>query len=121
MKTTSTLLITVLLIITTSAFSMTNQEREIKVAKKNTTAFIKAASLTKDEQSQVYKILLDKEQQNTMIKNKYKGDKVAYRSAIKPLNRTFNRQIKDIIGAERMNQVNDYKKAKREALTKSLN
>jgi len=107
---------TILLLISTSVFAMTTQEREVKVAKKNTAAFIKAASLTKDEQVEVYQILLQKEQQYTLAKNEYKGNKVAFKSAIKPINRTTNRQIKDIIGAERMNKVNDYKKAQRAAL-----
>ncbi len=78
--------------------------------------FIKAASLTKDEQVEVYQILLHKEQQYTLAKNEYKGNKVAFKSAIKPINRASNRQIKDIIGAERMKKVNDYKKAQRAAL-----
>ncbi len=118
MRNILTILMMVLLLISSATFAMTSQEREAKVAKKKIANYIKAANLSKDEQEQVYQILLHNEQQYTLAKNKYKGNKVAFKSAIKPINRASNRLIKDTIGTERMNKVNEYKKSKREALNK---
>ncbi len=67
----------------------------------------------------IYQILLNKEKQFTILRKEHKGDKKALKAALKPVNQTTNRKIKDIIGAERMKDVSKYLTAKREANKKS--
>lgn len=106
---------TVLLFISTSVFANTAEEKVAKAAKKRTDAFVQVVNLNKDEEDKVYKILLAKEHKLSATRKKHKGDKEAFKAEMKPLNRNYNRQIKDIIGGERMVKMNQYTKAQRAA------
>lgn len=118
MKNITTLLTSLLLIISTSAFAGDNADKTAKAAQKKTDAYVQVAGLNKDEQAQVYKILLDKEQKLSAAKEEHKGDKKAVKAAMKPFTASTNRQIKDIIGAEKMDKMNAHLKAKRAAAKK---
>ena len=115
MKIISTSLITALLFISTSVFAMSVSEKAVKTAKNKTADFVQVVNLNKDEEAQVYKVLLAKEQNTLAARTEHKDDKKAFRAATKPFNKKSNRQIKDIIGGKRMQQMNQYTKAQRAA------
>ncbi|WOH39492.1 hypothetical protein RI844_09755 [Thalassotalea fonticola] len=112
MKNLSTILMTVLLFISTSVFAA---ETADKAAQKQTADYVQVVNLNKDEEAKVYQVLLEKEQQYSAAKKEHKGDKQALKAATKPLNKKYNRQIKDIIGADKMKKMNEYKKAQKAA------
>ena len=118
MKNLSTILMTVLLFISTSVFAVDTADKTAKAAQKNTAAFVQVVNLNKNEEAKGYQILLAKEQQYSAAKKEHKGDKKAFKAATKPLNKKYNRQIKDIIGADKMKKMNEYKKAQRAANNK---
>ena len=60
-----------------------------------------------------YKILFAKEVNNLTVRAEYKGDKQGFKAATKPFNKKSNRQIKDIIGKEKMKKMNQYFKSKK--------
>ena len=115
MKIKTVSLMAVLLFISTTIFAISAEDKIIKAAKAKTASFVQVVNLDKDEEVQVYKILLTKEQQLSVARKKYKGDKEAFRAEMKPANRDYNRQIKDIIGGKRMKEMNEYNKAQRAA------
>jgi len=118
MKKLSTIFMSLLVLLSSSVFAITAEEREANAARQRTDIFVSVVNLNKNEQEKIYQILLSKEKQSTAVRNKHKGDKDTIRASIKPLNRTSNRQIKDIIGRERMGKMNDYFKAQRAAKKK---
>ena len=119
MRNIATILMTVLLLISTSVLAGNIEEKEAKQAQKRTDVFVEVAKANKQEQQQIYQIMLKKEQQYTAFRKDHKDDKKALKEALKPVNQVANRQIKDIIGSERMNKVHKYHKAKREANKKN--
>jgi len=111
----TTLLLTALLFVSTSVFTISASENAVKVAKNKTADFVQVIELNTDEQKQVYKILLAKEQNTLAARTEHKGDKKAFKDATKPFNKKSNRQIKDIIGKDKMKKMNQFYKAQRAA------
>lgn len=111
----TTLFLTALLFISTSVFATSASDKAVKVAEKKIADFVQVVKLNGNEQAQVYKILLAKEQNTLAAKTEHKGDKEAYKSATKPFNIKSNRQIKDIIGKDRMKTMNRYYKEQKVA------
>ena len=109
----TTLLLITLLSISTSVFSFSMTDKAVTSAKNKTADFVQVVQLNADEQTQVYKILLAKEQNTLAARQKFKGDKKGFKAATKPLNKQYNRQIKDIIGKDRMKAMNQYFKEKK--------
>jgi len=107
----TTLLLTALLFISTSVFAVSASDKAVNNAKKKAADFVQVVDLNANEEAQVYKILLAKEQNTLAAKKEHKDDKQAFKSATKPFNKKANRQIKDIIGKERMKKMNKYFKA----------
>lgn len=111
----TTLFLTALLFISTSVFAASASDKAVEVAEKKTADYVRVVKLNGNEQAQVYKILLAKEQNTLLARQEHKGDKEAYKSATKPFNKKSNRQIKDIIGKDKMKKMNDFYTAKRAA------
>jgi len=109
----STVLLTALLLFSSSIFAMSLSEKASTYAKGKTTEFVQVVKLSSDEEAQVYKILLAKEQNTLAAREKYKGDKQGFKAVTKPVNKKYNRQIKDIIGKDRMKAMNKYFKEKK--------
>lgn len=114
-KITTTLLLTALLFISTSVFAISTSEKAVKIAKNKTAEFVQVVELTADEEEQIYNILLAKEQNTLAAREEHKGDKQAFKAATKPFNKKANRQVKDIIGKDRMKKMNQFYAAKRSA------
>jgi len=104
----STVLLTVLILLSGSTFAMSLSDKASEHAKNKTADFVQIVQLNADEEAQVYKILLAKEQNTLAAREKHKDDKQAFKSATKPFNKKYNRQIKDIIGKDRMKKMNQF-------------
>jgi len=104
----STVLLTLFIIFSSSLSAMSLADKASSYAKSKTAEFVKVVHLTSDEEAQVYKILLVKEQNNLTARAEYKDDKQGFKAATKPLNKKYNRQIKDIIGKDKMKKMNQY-------------
>jgi len=111
----STLLLSALLFSSASVFAFSTADKAVSNAKKKTADFVHVVQLNANEEAQVYKVLLAKEKNALAAKEEHKGDKKAFKAATKPLNKKYNRQIKDIIGKDRMKEMNEYNKEKRAA------
>jgi len=111
----TTLLLTALLFVSTSVFAISTSDKAVNNAKKKTADFVQVVELNADEEAQVYKILLAKEQNTLAARAEHKEDKQAFKAAIKPFNKKANRQVKDIIGKDRMKTMNFYYKTKKMA------
>ena len=111
----TTLLLIALLFISTAVFAVSTSDKAVSSAKKKTADFVQVVELNAGEEAQVYKVLLAKEQNTLAAMTDYKGDKQAFKAATKPLNKNSNRQIKDIIGKDKMQTMNRYYKAQRAA------
>lgn len=105
-------LLTVLFITT----SISAQSKEEKLAKNRTDELVDVLSLDKEETEKVYSVLLEKEKEVTILREKHKGDKESYKAGNKALNKTYNRKMKDFLGGERMSKMHAYYKAKRTKL-----
>ena len=88
-------------------------------AKENTEKLSDILGLTETENVQVYDILVEKETEFNLLRNKYKDDKDTLRAEIEKLNPIYNRRLKDILGKERMKKYHDYFKAKYKAYLES--
>ena len=71
-------------------------------AKENTEKLSEILGLTETENVQVYYILVEKENEFNLLRNKYKGDKDTLRLEIEKLNPIYNKMVKDVIGQEKM-------------------
>ncbi len=111
----TTLLLTALLFVSTSVFAISASEKVVKIAKSKTADFVQVVELNADEEAQVYKVLLAKEQNTLAARTEHKGDKQSFKDATKPFNKKINRQIKDIIGKDKMKKMNQFYKAQRAA------
>jgi len=111
----SLLLLTALFFISSSAFAISTSDKAVSNAKKKTADFVQVVDLSATEEAQVYEVLLAKEQKNLALKIDYKDNKEAYKAAMKPFNKKYNRQIKDIVGKDKMKKMNQYYKAQRSA------
>ncbi len=109
----ATLLLTTSLFLSTSVFAGSLADRAVDNAKSKIADFVKVIQLDSAEKERVYKILLAKEQKNLTAKKEHKDDKEAYRKAVSPFNKQYNRQIKDIIGKDKMKQMNKFYKAQK--------
>jgi len=112
------LLLTALLFVSTSVFAFSVSDKAEGNAKKKIDDFIQVVELNTSEKALVYKILLAKEQNTLVARKEHKGDKEAFKSATKPFNRKANRQIKDIIGKDKMKKMNQFYKAQKAAKKK---
>ena len=88
-------------------------------AKENTEKLSEVLGLTETENVQVYDILVEKETEFNLLRNKYKGDKDTLRLEIEKLNPIYNKMVKDVIGQGKMIKYHDYFKAKYNAYLKS--
>lgn len=111
----TTLLLTVLLFISASVYALSASEKAVEAAKTKTADFVQVVELNASEEAQVYKILLAKEQNTLAARTEHKGDKQGFKAATKPFNKKSNRQIKDVIGKDKMKAMNHYYKTKRAA------
>lgn len=111
----TTLLLTALLFVSTSTFAISATEKAENSAKSKLEPFVQVVNLNVDEQAQVYNILLAKEQNTLLARQEHKVDKEAFKAATKPFNKKSNRQIKDIIGKDKMKKMNDFYTAQRAA------
>lgn len=111
----TTLLLITLLFISTNAFAVSISDKAVNNAKSKTADFVNVVQLTADEEGQIYKILLAKEQHTLVAKEEHKDDKQAFKAVTKPFNIKANRQVKDIIGKDRMKKMNLYLKEKKVA------
>ena len=109
----TTLFLTALLFISTSVFATSASDKAVKVAEKKTADYVQVVKLNGNEQAQVYKILLAKEQNTLAAKTEHKGDKEAFKAATKPFTKKANRQIKDIVGKDKMQKMNQFYKTQR--------
>jgi hypothetical protein len=114
----STRLIAALLFISTSVFATSASDKAVKAAEKKTADYVQVVKLNGNEQAQVYKILLAKEQNTLLARQEHKGDKEAFKAATKPFNKKSNRQIKDIIGKDKMQKMNQFYKTQKAASKK---
>ena len=103
----------ILLFVLTISFSSTAQSKEESFVKNTTDELESILKLSKKEKSNVYDILLEKELKVSVIKKEHKSNPETRKAEIKKINPIYNRQIKDIIGKEKMALYNDYKKSKR--------
>ncbi len=108
-----TILLTLSVIFSSDTFAMSLSDKAAETAKNKTAEYVQVVKLTSDEASQVYQILLVKEQNTLEAREKYKGDKLGFKAATKPMNQKYNRQIKDLIGKDKMKTMNKYFKAKK--------
>jgi len=108
MKNIFILLFGVLLIHTTSA-----QSKVETSVRQHTEEMTQVLQLTAAEKTQVYDILLEKELKTVTLRKKYKSDPDTKKAAIKKINPLYNRQLKNVIGKERMVRYNAHKKSKR--------
>jgi len=113
MSKVATIFIISLLFISNSIFAISATDTAEINAKNKLVTFTDVSNLNVNEQAQVYKILLAKEQDVILIRKKHKGDKKSFKTANKAINKKYNRQIKDVIGKERMKKVNHFSKVKR--------
>jgi len=111
----SILLLTTLLIFSNAIFAISVADKAMEIAKDKAADFVKIVELNENEASKIYKILLAKEQSNMLARQDYKGDKEGFKAATKPLNKKYNRQIKDVIGKNKMKKMNQFYKAQRAA------
>jgi len=111
----TTLLLTVLLFISTSVFAISASDKAVKKAKNKTADFVQVVELNASEEAQVYKILLAKEQNTLAARAENKGDKQGFKEATKPFNKKSNRQIKDVIGKDKMKKMNQFYKEQKAA------
>ena len=100
-------------------YSINAQSKAENFAKKNTEKLIEVLQLTKTENVQVYDILLERENEFTVLRKKYKDDKNTLRAEIEKLHPIYNRKLKDILGKERMKKYHDYFKSKYNEYLKS--
>ena len=84
------------------ASTLNAQSKAEIFAKENTEKLSDILGLTETENVQVYDILVEKETEFNLLRNKYKGDKDILRLEIEKLNPIYNRRLKDILGKERM-------------------
>ncbi len=109
----SILLLTILLIFSNGIFAISVADKAVRIAKDKAADFVKIVKLNENEASTIYKILLEKEQSAVLARQDYKGDKKGFKAVVKPLNIKYNRQIKDVIGKDKMKKMNQFYKAQR--------
>lgn len=114
----TTLLLTAVLFISSSFVAISATDKAVSNAKGKIADFVQVVELNADEEAQVYTALLAKEQNTLTAKVEYKGDKKGFKAVTKPFNEKINRQIKEIIGKDRMKKMNKFYKAKRAASKK---
>jgi len=96
------------------AFASEADNNVVNAAKENLAVMTGIAQLSKNEQKNVYQVLLQKETAFAEKRLQHQGDKQALSAAIKELNPQFNRQLKDIVGGESMREYHQFiKKQKR--------
>ena len=88
-------------------------------AKENTENLSEILEFTEAEYTKVYDILVEKETEFNLLRNKYKDDKDTLRGEIEKLNPIYNEMVKDVVGQEKMIKYHDYFKAKYNAYLKS--
>jgi len=103
----------ILLFLVVTTYTTSAQSKEEIYVKKTTDELEEVLKLSKKEKSKVYDILLEREFKVSAIKKEYKSDPETRSAEMKKINPAYNRQIKDIIGKERMATYNEYKKAQR--------
>ena len=111
----SSLLLTTLLMFSTSVFAISVTDKAMEIAKDKAADFVQVVELNENEASNIYKILLAKEQNTILARQEHKADRASFKAATKPLNKKYNRQIKDVIGKDRMKKMNQFYKAQRAA------
>ena len=75
----TTIFITALLFLSSSVFAISATEKNEVNAKSKLESFVQVVNLNANEQAQVYKVLLAKEQSTMLARQDYKGDKKALR------------------------------------------
>lgn len=94
-------------------YSLNAQTKAENFAKKNTEKLTEVLQLTKTENVQVYDILLERENEFTVLRKKYKDDKNTRKTEIQKLRPIYKGRLKDILGKERMKKYHDYFKSKK--------
>jgi len=108
MKSLITTVITLFITISISAQNKAEQK-----AQNRSNEIEQVLFLNKPEKEKVYRILLEKENEITILRESLKGDKDAQKAEIKKLNPLYNRKLKDILGGENMKTLHAHFKAKR--------
>ncbi len=111
------LLTTVLVLFIT--ISISAQSKAEQKAQDRTDEIEQVLSLNKTEKEKVYTILLEKENEIAILREKHKDDKEVLWAEIKKINPIYNRKLKDFLGKERMGELNTHNRAKREASKKN--
>ena len=94
-------------------YSVSAQSKVANVVKQRTEELTEVLQLTESEKTQVHSILLEKELKTAALRKEYKSDPATKKAKIKEINPIYNRQLKNVIGKERMTKYNAYKKSKR--------
>jgi len=107
------LLTTTLILFITVTISA--QSKAEKKAQDRSDEIAQVLSLNKTEKGQVYDILLEKENEVSVLRKKFKADKVSLKAEVKTLNPGYNRKLKDLLGGENMKKIHAHFKAKKKA------
>ena len=103
-------LITLLLFIT--SFSMNAQQAVEKNAQKIADEVTEVLSLNKEESDAVYQIQLNRFKENVNIKKEFKDDPEARKAAMKKNGDNTSKQMKQLLGNERMKLWLEHKQSK---------
>jgi len=103
----------ILLFVIFISYTSFAQSKVANAVKQRTEKLTEVLQLTDAEKTQVYSILLEKETKTVALRKEYKSDPATKKAKIKQINPLYNRQLKNVIGKERMATYNAYKKSKR--------
>lgn len=103
----------ILLFVSILSYSVNAQSKSEDAVKQQTDKMTEVIKLTEAEKSQVYKILLEKELKIVALRKEYKTDPETKKVEIKKLHPVYNKQMKAILGKERMSTYNAYKKGQK--------